>query len=66
MPRGACRHPESSKRPGFRDLLLALMLNEEEVLCVPDGHEEGSQAGVLGAPLKEGEGLYLDLQKQYC
>ena len=59
-----CRHPESSRRPGFRDLLLGLVGNEGEVLSIPNSHK-GGQAVVLGAPLSAAETLYPDLQNFY-
>ena len=48
-------------RPGFRDVLLGLMQNEEEVLSVNDRQCPNA----LGAPLDEGEKLYIELQNMY-
>ena len=61
-----CRHPDSSLRPGFRDLLLALLQNVEVVLAIPeDAQTAHAQASVLGAPLEAGEQMYRDLQQTY-
>jgi len=61
-----CRHPDSSLRPGFRDLLLALLQNVEVVLAIPeDARATHAQASVLGAPLEAGEQMYHDLQQTY-
>ena len=56
----------TSQRPSFRELLLTLLNNPEEVLSIPPG-TLGTQhlAGVLGSPLEAGEGLYRDLRDRY-
>ena len=53
-------------RPKFSDLALILVGDRKEVLAIP--REELAThplAGVLGAPLEAGEGMYLDLQNRY-
>ena len=61
-----CRNPEASLRPGFRDLLFALLDNEEAVLTIPDDAlETHAQAGVLGAPLEAGMNMYYAMQQAY-
>ena len=60
------RHPETSQRPSFRDIVLTLVGSEEVVLNIPE--EDSSTdplAGVLGAPLEAGEGMYSELFKRY-
>ena len=61
-----CRHPHSSLRPGFKDVLLQLMEPESIVLAIPDKDLTTHQlAGVLGAPVSAGERMYKDLQWKY-
>ena len=53
-------------RPKFSDLALILVSDRKVVLAIPQ--EELTThplAGVLGAPLEAGEGMYLDLQNRY-
>ena len=60
------RHPETSQRPSFRDIVLTLVGSEEMVLNIPE--EDSSTdplAGVLGAPLEAGENMYSELQRMY-
>ncbi len=60
------RHPQTIVRPGFRDVVLTLVGNEEVVLSIPE--EDSSThplAGVLGALLEAGENMYTRLQKRY-
>ena len=65
-PSSSCRHPNSSSRPAFRDLLLQLMEPESMVLAIPEDDLDTHQlAGVLGAPLEAGEKMYRDLQCKY-
>ena len=53
-------------RPSFRELLLTLLNNPEEVLSVPPGTLGTHHlAGVLGSPLEAGESLYRDLRDRY-
>ncbi len=60
------RHPDASLRPEFRSILLSLLKLKDSPLSLPDDvllpHP---QAGTLGAPLEEGEGLHSDLQQTY-
>ena len=60
------RHPETSERPAFSDVLSALLDYEARVLFIPkEALETNPQAGVLGAPLEAGEGMYTELQDSY-
>ena len=60
------RHPRSSSRPNPRDIVLALMENEETVLRIPsDDAGTHSMAATLGAPLEAGDNMYHDLQGIY-
>lgn len=53
-------------RPKFSSLALILIGDWKEVLAIPQDELVTHQlAGVLGAPLEAGEGLYLDLQNRY-
>ena len=53
-------------RPSFRDIVLTLVGSEEMVLNIPEEDSSTSPlAGVLGAPLEAGEGMYLELQRRY-
>ena len=55
-----------SSRPQPRELLRALVGNENEVLAVPTEDVAGdSQAAVLGAPLHTASHLYSHLQNMY-
>ena len=61
-----CRHPATSTRPKFRDLVLALTGGEADVLSIPQEALDTHQfAGVLGSPLEAGINMYKDLQKKY-
>ena len=57
------RHPESSGRLGFSDVLCTLMQNEEVILAVPES--TNAQAGTLGVDLEAAYHLYSDLQHMY-
>lgn len=60
------RNPVASCRPPFRELLLTLLNNPEEVLSIPPGTLGTHHlAGVLGSPLEAGESLYRDLRDRY-
>ena len=53
-------------RPKFSDLALILVGDRKEVLAVPqEDLATHPLAGVLGAALDAGEGMYLDLQNRY-
>lgn len=58
-----CRHSDTTLRPSFRDLVLALVGDEKVVLSIPSNTL--GMAGVLGSPVKTSEGLYQDLQIKY-
>ncbi len=61
------RHPETSQRPSFRDIVLTLARDEEVVLSIPE--EDSSThplGGVLGAQLEAGENMYYQTQIRYC
>ena len=61
-----CRHPKTSLRPAFRDVVLTLVGSEQMVLNIPEEDSFSNPlAGVLGAPLEAGENMYTDLQKRY-
>ena len=54
------------QRPGFRDTLLALLENEQEVMSIPRMDiGSNSLAVVLGAPLDAGFNMYTELQTKY-
>lgn len=61
-----CRHPTPAVRPKYREILTVLLDEEHKVLSIPT--EDAStypQACLLGAPIEEGEKMYLDLQECY-
>ena len=61
-----CRHPESSQRLVFRDVVLTLVGSEKMVLNIPEEDScTNPLAGVLGAPLEAGENMYSQLQSRY-
>ena len=61
-----CRHPETSQRPSFRDIVLTLVGSEKMVLNIPEEDSSANPlAGVLGAPLEAGENMYSELFKRY-
>ena len=59
------RSPDAMQRPGFRDILMALLDDEREVLNIPTDIGSNSLAAVLGAPLDAGFNMYTDLQTKY-
>ncbi len=60
------RHPETSQRLCFRDIVLTLIGNEKMVLSIPEKDSSTHPlAGVLGAPLETGENMYIQLQNTY-
>ena len=53
-------------RPKFRDIVLKLVGNKEELLIIPQRDLDlNPQAGKLGAHLEAGRVLYKDLQNTY-
>ena len=57
-----------ASRPQPRDLLIALVGDDDEVLAVPVPSEDvggDGQAAVLGAPLQTASHLYPHLQNMY-
>ena len=60
------RNPQSRERPDFSGIMLVLLKTNKSICVIPE-KELGThpQAGVLGAPLEAGEGMYIDLQKLY-
>lgn len=63
----AYRHPNSSSRPSFQDILAALRVDEEKVLEIPaDAAQSHPKADTLGAPIEAGAGMYQDICKKYC
>ena len=61
-----CRNPTAMQRPGFRNILLALLEDEEQTLSIPP-RDVGSNslAVVLGAPLDGAFNMYTELQTKY-
>ena len=60
------RHPSSSDRPRFREMVLVLIGNERTVLHIPqEALDTHRLAGELGTPLEAGEDMYPDLQMTY-
>ena len=60
------RNPTTEERPTFRELLFPLISNQETAMVVPQEDLATHQlAGVLGAPLEAGVGMYKDLQLKY-
>ena len=60
------RHPGTSQRPSFHDIVLTLVGSEEMVLNIPEKDSSTNPlAGVLGAPLEAGENMYTELQMKY-
>ena len=53
------------ERPGFRDILLSLLEDEQTVLSIPKDIGSNSLAAVLGAPLEAGFNMYTELQTMY-
>ena len=62
-----CRHPESSSRPTFSELLQVLSQGSETDLLrwSEEDMRVHPQAAVLGAPLEAGKDLYIELQNAY-
>ena len=62
----SCRHPSPAARPKYREILTVLLGEEYKVLSIPtEDASTSAQASLLGAPIEEGEKMYLDLQGQY-
>ena len=60
------RHPDPKKRPGFNDIMLVLLQNDQSLLNIPEEDlSSHPQAGVLGASLEAGENVYKTLQNMY-
>ena len=60
------RNPASDQRPKFRELLLSLLNDKDDVLAIPQkALDTHPLAGVLGSPLEAGEGMYLDLKLMF-
>ena len=60
------RHPDPKKRPGFNDIMLVLLRNDQSLLEIPEEDcSSHPQAGVLGASLETGENMYKTLQNMY-
>ena len=56
----------AANRPSFREILLSLIDNPDEVLSIPEeALVTHPLAGVLGSPLEAGENLYHDLRVRY-
>ena len=60
------RNPNTKERPTFNDIMLLLLQNDKTLLAIPeDALSTHPQAGVLGATLKAGEQMYMDIQSKY-
>ena len=60
------RQPVTSRRPTFREIVIALTANPSEVLFIPEeALATHHLAGVLASPLVAGERMYQDLQNKY-
>ena len=57
-----CRHPDTSSRPTFVDLVSRLLLSDVELLNKSSKEEEST---VIGGPLESAYDLYSNLQKKY-
>ena len=61
-----CRNPDYHSRPSFDDLHKAFLGNPSLLLkWTARDLSVSPQASLLGGPLEEGKGLYLDLQLKY-
>ena len=61
-----CRNPKDTQRPTFDCIQTYLDSPEDSLLqWSPGDLLPGKQAHVLGAPLVEGNNLYIDLQRTY-
>ena len=60
------RHPDPKKRPGFNDIMLTLLQNDQCLLDIPEEDRSSHpQAGILGASLEAGENMHRTLQNMY-
>ena len=60
------RHPNSSDRPKFREMVLTLIGEEDEVLYIPpEALSTHMMAGALGSPLDTGMDMYPELEMTY-
>ena len=59
------RHPNTTDRPGFRTILLALLEREDHVLKIPNEVDKNTHAAFLGAPLEAAYNMYTELQTSY-
>ena len=60
------RNPFPNNRPGFQDILVSLLEDEEQILAIPIGDASTHrQAACLGANMEAGYKMYFDLQKMY-
>lgn len=61
-----CRNPSPDSRPGFQDVLVSLLEDEQQVLAIPiDDASTCHLASCLGASLKAGYKMYPYLQGLY-
>jgi hypothetical protein len=61
-----CRHPETSKRPNFSDIMQLFSLPDTKLLkWSEDDKTADPEAATLGADLVAGQDLYKDLQERY-
>ena len=60
------RHPDSSRRPTFANVLRSLSDNPQTILSWRDVDKAvHEQASVLGAPLAASQDLYSELQQTF-
>ena len=62
------RHPETSERPTFTNLVFRLSQPENQLLQWTDtsiSTHDDPQSTMLGAPLETASNLHFDLQQQY-
>ena len=61
-----CRNSDPKQRPGFHDIMLILLQNDQSLLDIPEEDlSSHPQAGVLGDSLEAGENMYKTLQNMY-
>ena len=61
-----CRHPEARCRPNFHDLMSVLLQESDTIFDIPkEDLATHPSAGYLGADIKAGENMYIQLQKMY-
>ena len=60
------RHPNTTDRPKFREMVLVLIGEEDEVLFIPpEAASSHRMAETLGSPLNTGMDMYPELEMTY-